>query len=546
MDHISNFMKNCMENTREMSRDELIARHMEAIKGMILPRSERKHATTVTFTTPFASRKPTNITPRNMDQYKPIYVSNLMLETTHKGRVLRGRVVTPPLVMTSIMTIIEDETGAIVKIAVYNALPEDLDLRAKTAAAQEFLKEGTVVAIIDPFYKTFMDLSRGIRIDDPLELIFMDDMGSKTPIDLRCEGNDQFKSKNYAQATQLYTRALQVVDDKRLLSSLFCNMANAVMRMSTTKHEIALLYSTAALAIDAGYEKARMRQGLAFGSNPLAMRCKELGTHLDVAVAVSNALSSCFADVEARICNPPSSSEAALTALELKAQGNDHFNKGAFDEACRFYALAITSLNSSHSVALILSNRSICNLQLALPVDALVDALAAICCDPRFVKGHLRRSAALLTLDKLPEAGDAAACGLSLDPGSVPLLEMKERVANAVQADSVITDRSTANENVIKNRMGKMKVSYGVSATVKVPSETELLDKKESECASTSSVSMLNAMIEMASKSMVKGSGKGKFPFTLYEVPLGAPSGRLSKPPRLHVDALQNMVRGVL
>ena len=46
----------------------------------------------------------------------PISVAELHAGTTHRGRVLRGRVMTSPLAMNSVMTLLEDERGDLVKV----------------------------------------------------------------------------------------------------------------------------------------------------------------------------------------------------------------------------------------------------------------------------------------------------------------------------------------------------------------------------------------------------------------------------------------------
>lgn len=66
----------------------------------------------VSATNTAAASKPAGLsaTPFRSD-WLPISVSELTPGTTHRGRVLRGRVIEVPMVMRAIMTVIEDERG---------------------------------------------------------------------------------------------------------------------------------------------------------------------------------------------------------------------------------------------------------------------------------------------------------------------------------------------------------------------------------------------------------------------------------------------------
>jgi hypothetical protein len=73
--------------------------------------------------------------------------------------------------MKSIMTFIEDDSGCLVKVAVYNALSSNLKGKKLIGAAKMLLNEGDTIGIVDPFYKRFMDGTEGVRLDDPAKLL---------------------------------------------------------------------------------------------------------------------------------------------------------------------------------------------------------------------------------------------------------------------------------------------------------------------------------------------------------------------------------------
>ena len=93
---------------------------------------------------------------------KPIKVSELEPgREPYRGRVLFCRVVTPCVKMKSVMTLVEDETGNIADLAVYNS-----------RKAKDHLQVGRHLAIIEPFFKVRHDGSTGIRVDNPKEIMY--------------------------------------------------------------------------------------------------------------------------------------------------------------------------------------------------------------------------------------------------------------------------------------------------------------------------------------------------------------------------------------
>ena len=101
--------------------------------------------------------------PVDLSSYDPILVSDMGLGTTHRGRILMGRVVGGGgfWSIASGALLIEDLCESIMEIAVYN-YPE------KTFAGD--FPAGREICVIEPYYKIRGDGSVGIRVDDPLEI----------------------------------------------------------------------------------------------------------------------------------------------------------------------------------------------------------------------------------------------------------------------------------------------------------------------------------------------------------------------------------------
>ena len=98
---------------------------------------------------------------------KQIYVRDLKLFSTAKGRYLEGHLITDPFVMTGITTYLEDDKGDFVQLALYNMLSSET---SKMQIAKLEFPRGLTLKISEPFYKIFRDGSRGIRIDSPNEM----------------------------------------------------------------------------------------------------------------------------------------------------------------------------------------------------------------------------------------------------------------------------------------------------------------------------------------------------------------------------------------
>jgi tetratricopeptide (TPR) repeat protein len=79
-----------------------------------------------------------------------------------------------------------------------------------------------------------------------------------------------------------------------------------------------------------------------------------------------------------------------LDADALKAQGNETFALGKFEEALQFYSRAIDKQNDAIEKAKAYSNRSACLFNLARYEEAAEDGGMCIQLHPTWPKGHFR------------------------------------------------------------------------------------------------------------------------------------------------------------
>jgi Flp pilus assembly protein TadD len=103
----------------------------------------------------------------------------------------------------------------------------------------------------------------------------------------------------------------------------------------------------------------------------------------------------------------------AARARHRRAQGNEAFKLGDYQQAAVFYTEALTLDDKDPALH---SNRAACFLKLGQAVRALADAERCVALDPAAVKGHFRRGVALMALDRPEEAAAAMARTLDLDP----------------------------------------------------------------------------------------------------------------------------------
>jgi serine/threonine-protein phosphatase 5 len=86
---------------------------------------------------------------------------------------------------------------------------------------------------------------------------------------------------------------------------------------------------------------------------------------------------------------------------EFKQRGNDFFKQSHFSDAIEWYNKALEVYPNS---AIVLANRSACNLKLENYGFAESDATKAIEADPKYIKGYYRRGSAYFSMGKFKEA----------------------------------------------------------------------------------------------------------------------------------------------
>lgn len=153
---------------------------------------------------------------------EPIMISEMRLETHHRGKKIMLRVLTPPDRMTAVMVIVEDEKGIAVLLQLYHQPEETI------VPATEILSANMVCILKEPFFKCATDGTYSLRVDHPSDIIRLDGADDRIPshwrpsmvisdensTDIRKQGNDAVQVKKWAEALRLYVSHIGLSDSE--------------------------------------------------------------------------------------------------------------------------------------------------------------------------------------------------------------------------------------------------------------------------------------------------------------------------------------------
>uniref|UniRef100_A0A7N6BXF5 Protein unc-45 homolog B n=1 Tax=Anabas testudineus TaxID=64144 RepID=A0A7N6BXF5_ANATE len=123
-----------------------------------------------------------------------------------------------------------------------------------------------------------------------------------------------------------------------------------------------------------------------------------------------------------------------INPIQLKDEGNKHFQAGDIDKAIECYTKAIKECKDKNTLAVIHRNRSACYLKKENYASAASDASKAIDIDAADIKALYRRCQALEKLGKLDMAfKDVQRCA-TLEPKNKTFLETLRRLGAEIQA----------------------------------------------------------------------------------------------------------------
>lgn len=190
---------------------------------------------------------------KNISELSPISISELNLDTHHRGKVLFARIIDTALRVAAVHSIVQDDMGAAERLALYNT-----DVAIK---AEELLPEDAILAIKEPYYVANPNRSYSLRVDHPSDLVQLSPLDTRVPrglcvdltkadksaLDWKNEGNLAYSAENYLAALQAYSQGLDTcsVDDTTIKYDLLRN--RAIVNICLKRFEQAMTDAKAAI-----------------------------------------------------------------------------------------------------------------------------------------------------------------------------------------------------------------------------------------------------------------------------------------------------------
>lgn len=108
-------------------------------------------------------------------ELRSVHIQDLQLEIHHRGTYLIVRAITPPNRMTGILVLVEDESGHVVVLQIYQQDDEE------TRAASDIVDIGTVMILKEPFLKVMASGEYGLRVGHLCDMIVVDEYDRRRP-----------------------------------------------------------------------------------------------------------------------------------------------------------------------------------------------------------------------------------------------------------------------------------------------------------------------------------------------------------------------------
>lgn len=191
---------------------------------------------------------------KNVSELISISISELKLDTHHRGRVLFTRTIDTALRVAAVHSIVQDELGTAERLALYNT---DVAI-----GAEELLPEDAILAIKEPYYIANANGSYSLRVDHPSDLVQLSLLDTQVPrgvcadlikvdksaLDWKNEGNLAYSAENYLSALHAYSQGLDAcnLDDTMMIKhDLLRN--RAMIHILLERYEQALSDAKAAI-----------------------------------------------------------------------------------------------------------------------------------------------------------------------------------------------------------------------------------------------------------------------------------------------------------
>jgi len=365
------------------TREEQIKRFNQAALECRSLSHSRSKATTTDFNKKARSRQ------MPLGDLETINISDLKEGKIHRGRVVFCSVVSDVMVMNSASVLVEDENDVLTPLAIYG-LGDTGELR-----------KGRSIAIKEPFFKVRADGTKGIRVDDPSDLVFDVKRAASTTSGKPVSSGEKVVSERLSAEARL--EELVISDENISTNKLHKMMLGEGYNISR--------------------KQVRALKTSIFDQQSHSKKETPPSTGNPKLIAI---LSERRPEMHRMLSSP--------TVLKHREAGNDAFKCGKFKEAEASYTKALLHINddgkSKEGVALwqLYGNRCAARMKLGMLDDAMQDSLASNMCAPAdVVKPILRCAEALVALGLRKESDNL------LDAALGTFLEEKRTIENKRQ-----------------------------------------------------------------------------------------------------------------
>jgi tetratricopeptide (TPR) repeat protein len=403
----------------------------------------KKNLATMSIAPP-TSTKPV-VTTRAMTDLKPVYVCDLVLETTHRDRFLSGTTICPPALLTSAHLVLEDARGGLVRVQIPNPAAHHNGLKALKELDKMF-PVGVCVRIAEPFFKTFQDGGVGIRVEA---------LGD-VEINPTLTGSPLLNTLAYHSDSIAALKTTSPFSGK-----ILTNIALVYLKLNVPLK--ALSYALAAVLCDSTNYKASYRAALALkdlGHDSIAASFSSLSikngggkpsSDLLKSLSKCNIMEWSSRDVLRSCCNMfrDLSFESFIplkgNLQELNRLGGVAFSKQAYEMSLLHYKSALKVHLTSICDLFLRQSSAFCNIGDEL--NAILYATSALCIDQTNPNAHSLRAHYYFNAGEPDTARLACKNGLELVPSDVPLGVLLHELSHTADVHGIGFLSSTALQN---------------------------------------------------------------------------------------------------
>jgi tetratricopeptide (TPR) repeat protein len=227
---------------KKHSRDFIINQHLQALANYVEPVEGGGYYmahTTSDDVKQFLSTK-------SITELKPIHINDLVIGKTHTGFYLKVKIALKCTKMTAVVAVIEDDNKSATRLAVYNFFtPQNFKYH-------DVYYAGRTLYIIEPYFKVASDGIETIRVDQPNDILFDEQIVLDPKLDassLKETADRAFREQNYELAVSFYDAAISRFD-----SSFSQKTLQSKLQLDKEIEKVKLDYDIAIKKIKLDYE----------------------------------------------------------------------------------------------------------------------------------------------------------------------------------------------------------------------------------------------------------------------------------------------------